>query len=182
MNVHKRIFCKFWLLFFSPPTVEVQMEEAQQSFVSDVVLSTWTHIFPKLQIRTLGDACPPDCVALYRTSRVSHLLLFLPQWSAALSFFSPPTNFSTLTLFYVGLAALPMCFIPPFLLTGRENDEEDELTTTVAGTKRKLERLQLKMLFFSLFLIIFCPPVSSFAVIHLLISATDIICSHCTQI
>lgn len=92
------------------------------------------------------------------------------------------TNFSTLTLFYAELAALPMCIIPPFLLTGRENDEEDELTTTVAGTKRKLEDYHWKCyFFFSLLLITLCPPVSSFAMIQLLISATEIICSHRTN-
>lgn len=109
--------------------------------------------YPPPKIRTLRDACSPDCVALYRTSRDWHLpLLLLPQWSAALSPPSPAptttTNFSTLTLFYAELAALPMCIIPPFLLTGRENDEEDELTTTVAGTKRKLEDYHWKCYFF----------------------------------
>lgn len=72
----------------------------------------------------------------------------LPSSSASvISSFSFFHHFSTLTLFYAELAALPMCIIPHFLLTGRENDEENRLMTTVAGTMRKLERLPLKMLF-----------------------------------
>lgn len=104
----------------------------------------------------------------------------LPQWSAALSFFPPHQFFYSHALLCraCSFTRVHYSFLPAHWQRKRwrgwtdDNSSRDEKKTWKTTTEN--------VIFFR-FLTILCQPVSSFAMIQLLISVTEIICSQCTN-